>query len=228
MTERLRMHAPWILLLALAAGSALAAPPAPDLAPVKKWIEQQRNVRTIQADFVQTRALRTLKNPVAAKGRFWFEAPARFRWQIGDPPKTIALGNAKTLYLIQPGKKTADKSPMDQFGGKARPQGLGMMNFPMAADFEEFQRGFEVLSVKVDGTSCRLEGLPRDAQARRFLAKIILDFDTKSGQLLAFEAVTREGSSMRSEFRNVIINGRIDPGVFNYDLTGYRVSDAKS
>lgn len=213
--------------LVSAVALAASAVAAPDLAPVKKWIEQQQRIRTISADFVQTRALRTLRSPVSATGRFWFRAPASFRWQLGDPPKTIALSTGESLYFIQPLKKSAEKSPPAGIGEKARSQGFGLMNFPMAATFEEFQRQFEILSVDVEGSQCRLAGLPRDAQARRYLGKIVLRFDTGTGQLLSFEAVTREGSSLRNEFRNVVVNGKLPPDVFDYDLGGYKVTNAK-
>jgi len=215
------MRALRILAAAIAAGS-LHGETAPDLAPVKKWLAQQREVRTIQADFVQTRALRTLRSPITAKGRFWFQSPSSLRWQIGEPPATVVLSTGNTAWLIQPKKMAAEKSTA---GDNARTLGFGMMNLPMAADIEEFQRAFEILSVKADASRCRLEVLPRDAQARRFLAKIVLDFDTRSGQLLGFEAVTREGSSLRSEFQNVVLNQKITPDVFDYDFTGYKLKD---
>jgi outer membrane lipoprotein carrier protein len=210
-------------LVFLAVGPAIGAE-TPDLAPVKKWIAQQQDVRSIEADFVQTRALRTLRSPVTAKGRFWFRAPDKFRWQIGDPPKTVVISTGKNVWVIQPGKKTAEKSAPGKAGGQA--QGFTMMNLPMAGDFETFQRSFEVFSITMEGARCRLEGLPRDAQARRFLSKIVIDFDTKSGKMLGFEAVTKEGSSMRNDFQNVVVNGKIAPTLFDYDLTGYKVKNA--
>jgi outer membrane lipoprotein carrier protein len=211
------------LFVALAVCATATA--APDLAPVRKWIAQQQDVRTIQADFVQTKALRTLRSPVTATGRFWFRAPASFRWQLGEPPRTIVLSTKEAAYSIQPAKKTAEKSSASQVGEKA--QQFGLMSLPMAASFEDFQRNFEIQSVKVEGAQCRLEGLPRDAQARRYLAKIVLIFDTGTGHLLSFEAITREGSSLRNEFRNVVVNGKIDDRVFDYDLNGYKVTNAK-
>ncbi len=211
-----------LLALLASAGTLLADP---DLAPIRKWIAQQQSVRSIQADFVQTRALRTLRNPVASEGKFWFRAPASFRWQIGDPAKTLVLSNGGPVFLIQPGRKTAQKSA--GIGEKARAQGMGMVNFPMAASFEEFERSFEVLGVRVEDSTCRLEVLPRAAQARRHLTKIELRFDIVSGKLLSFEIVTREGSSLRNEFRNVVVNARLAPETFTYDLTGYKLTDAK-
>jgi outer membrane lipoprotein-sorting protein len=66
--------------------------------------------------------------------------------------------------------------------------------------------------------------LPRDASARR-LSAIKLAFDTRTGHWISFEIVTREGSSILNEFRHVEINPKIDKQIFEFDLTGYKVTD---
>lgn len=208
-----------LLALLLIAASPGARTEAIDLAPVEKWIARQRDVHTLQADFVQTRALRTLRSPVKAQGRLWFRAPDDFRWQIGDPPKTIVLVRGPKTTLIQPVKKIAQLDP-------AEAQLSGAMRFPTTADLADFERRFEILSLEKADPNYRLEVLPRDAPARRFLTKVVLEFSPATGQLFAFEAFTREGSSLRCVFRNVRVNEKIDAALFAYDLTGYRVTDA--
>ena len=69
--------------------------------------------------------------------------------------------------------------------------------------------------------------LPRDARARKMLNALKLDFNTTSGHLLAFEIATRDGSSLRNEFSNVEVNPKIDRSVFDFDLSGYEIVDAK-
>jgi len=105
---------------------------------------------------------------------------------------------------------------------------MGMMSFPFARDFGDFQRQFETLSITTEGTRCHLEVLPRDAQARRFLSALKLDFNTTSGHLLGFEMATRDGSALRNEFTNVQVNPKIPSSVFDFDFTGYEVVDAKN
>ncbi|MDD5198454.1 MAG: outer membrane lipoprotein carrier protein LolA [Terrimicrobiaceae bacterium] len=216
-----------LLFLATASGLLAESAPPPDLTPVRKWIARQRTIESIESDFSQTRSLRTLRSPAVAQGKFWFRAPSSFRWQIGDPPKTIALGDGKEIQIIQPARRLVERSPIGRIGQKAGAQGFGMMSFPFADDFDDFQRRFEVLSIRTDGGRCHLDLLPRDAQARRFLAKVALDFDADSGKLLAFEIVTREGSSMRTDFRNTRVNSPLDPALFRYDFAGYQIRDAR-
>lgn len=217
----------WPIFLFLLVPSVFAAE-SPDLAPVKKWIARQDEFRNVQADFTQTRSLRALRSPVATPGRITFDAPNSLRWELGEPPKTIVVRSGEKYLLIQPAKKKAQRLSAGNVGQEGGARGFAMMEFPLARDFAEFQRKFEVLAVRVAEGRCHLEILPRDAQARKFLSALKIVFDTKTGYLQSFEMVTRDGSSMRNEFTNVRVNQKIDRRVFDYDLTGYEVKDAKN
>ncbi len=200
----------------------------PDLAPVKKWIARQDEFRSVQADFTQTRALRALRSPVAVPGRIWFSTPTNsLRWELGDPAKTVVLRKGDSYLIIQPSKKKAERVSDKNVAKEGGARGFAMMEFPLARDFADFQKKFEILKVGAEGQSCHLEILPRDAQARKFLSALKIDFDTATGHMLAFEMTTRDGSSMRNEFGNVRVNQKIDRGTFDYDLTGYEVVDGK-
>ena len=218
-----------LLLAVFLAGvsmQALAADPV-DLAPVKRWLAKQEELRTLQADFTQTRSYKNLRDPLAAPGHLWYSAPGSFRWEVGDPAKTVVLRKGENYYVINPGKKRAERTPTALL---SRPGGAGrapIVDFPFARNYEDFNRRFETVAVTTQGTRCHLEILPRDVQARNALAAIRIDFDTETGHLASFEFVTRDGSSLRNEFSNVRTNAKIDPRQYDYDFTGYEVADAK-
>ena len=102
-----------------------------------------------------------------------------------------------------------------------------MLRFPLAKDFADFQRQFEVLAIVPSAEYCRVQVAPRDPQARKFLTSMTIEFSQTNGHLLAFEMKTRDGSAMRQEFSNVRTNTKIPAGIFEYDLTGFEVTDAK-
>ena len=206
--------------------SSVAGDP-PDLSPLKRWLTRQSEVRTVQADFIQTRSFHALRDPLASPGHLWFSAPQSFRWELGVPAKTVVLRRGDTAYVIQPMKKRAEHLSTDELGKHDASNPLPVMTFPMAKSFDDFDRQFVVLAISQTGTRCHVELQPRDPQAGKFLAGLSLDFDTENGDLLSFEAKTRDGSSMRNEFNNVRLNAKIDPHVFDFDLAGYEVVDAK-
>ncbi len=214
------------LSLMLFAGHAVAAD-TPDLAPIKRWLAKQDELRTLQADFAQTRSYKNLRDPLAAPGHIWYSAPGSFRWEVGDPAKTVVLRKAENYYVITPAKKRAERTPSAALGQPGNARRMPMMDFPFAKNFEDFNRKFETLAVATTGKRCHLELLPRDPQAKNALSAIRIDFDTETGHLIAFEFVTKDGSSMRNEFSNVRINQKIDALQFDYDFTGYEVIDAK-
>ena len=230
----MRLLAPLLSLLlcvapALRAADAPAAPaPPPNLAPLKKWLAGQAAIRTVQADFVQTRAYRTFNDPIAVPGHLWFAAPHSFRWELGDPPKTVVLRKGDAYYLIQPTKQRAERSSVADLGKKAGgPGATPMMDFPLAKNFDDFNRRFEVLSLETADGRCHVEMTAKDPQMAKFLNVFKLDFDTGDGHLLSFEFVLKNGSSMRNEFSNVRLNGKLEPARFDYDFTGYDVTDSK-
>ena len=63
------------------------------------WLNAQTNIQTWSAEVVQTRALKSLTQPLTATGHVWFAAPIRFHWELGHPPQTIDAPHAwKTRY----------------------------------------------------------------------------------------------------------------------------------
>jgi len=221
------MRLPLPFLCLLCALPAFAAEP-PDLVPVKKWLAKQEDLRSVEADFTQTRALRALRSPITTPGHMWFSAPDLLHWELGEPAKTVVIRKGDTYFLIQPAKKKAERYKADGIAKKGGPMGFAMMNFPIAKDFADFNRQFETLAVTVTDNRCHLEIIPHDAQAKKMLAAIKIDFDTTTGHLLSFELATRDGSSMRSDFTNVHLNQKIDRHVFDYDFTGYEIVDGKN
>ena len=218
---------PLVFLLSLCAALSATAADAPDLAPVRKWLAGQASVRTVEADFTQTRSFHALRDPIASPGHLWFSAPHSFRWDLGEPPKTVVLRRDELYYVIQPSKKHAERLLVADVNGQTGGRGMPMMDFPFARDFDDFNRRFEVSVVALQGTRCHVEMLPRDPPMRKLLAVAKIDFDTASGFLISFEFVTRDGSSLRNDFTNVRLNGRIDPTRYDYDFTGYDVAAPK-
>src|SRR5438445_12887949 len=76
------------------------------------WLNSQTNIQTWSAEVIQTRTLKSLAQPLTATGRVWFAAPNRFRWELGNPPQTIALRQPDQMLVIYPKLKRAEKYPL--------------------------------------------------------------------------------------------------------------------
>lgn len=207
------------LLLAWMAGTSALFAADPDTAVVDRWIARQASIRTLSADFTQTRALRVLRNPVASNGRLYFKAPDDFRWEVGSPAKTIVMRHGDDIRVIEPQKKTMKVEAIEL--GKRE---AGMMEFPFVKNRADLEKRFKIQDLQVEGGVCRLKLAPRDAAG--FLTGVNLTFDTVEGHLLTLEMTFRDGSSMRNEFSNVKVNEKLPEGIFSFDTTGFQVIDA--
>ncbi len=199
-----------------------------NLAPVGKWIAGQRELQSLTADFVQTRSLKTLRDPLANPGRLYFRAPDAFRWELGQPARAILLRNRDHVFLIEPAKKKATRFSASALEPKSGTQGLLMMKFPMAKNVEDFKAQFDVIDLQEIENDCEVSLLPKDANARKFLQSLTFRFVKSTGELRFFEMTTREGSKLRNDFSHVRVNEKIDPAIFEYDLAGFEITDAKN
>src|SRR5438477_12655952 len=77
-----------------------------------RWLNAQTNIQTWSADFVQTRTLKSLVQPLTATGHVWFAMPNRFRWELGNPAKTIAVRAPQELLIFYPRLKRVERFPL--------------------------------------------------------------------------------------------------------------------
>ncbi len=215
--------------LLLAAGVATSAEKTVviDTAPVREWIARQSGLKTLTADFVQTRSLRSLRGPLRTPGRLWFAAPDQFRWELGQPPATVVMPGTEGILVISPKKRSAERLPLETFDGGKGGQPLAMMRFPIARNYDDFRERFDIRGLRVENGICQLDLMPRDTRAREFLSSFTITFDTRTGHLISFQLTTRDGSSIQNEFSNVRTDVSVDSAIFTYDLEGFRVTDGK-
>ncbi len=214
------------MLVSLAATTK--AEPPNDKKLIQNWLERQREIRSLNADFVQTRSLRALQSPLRSKGHLWLVKPDLFRWQLGDPPKTIVLRKGDAVDLISPLRKRVRQLDPKQAEQELGMQGAAMMDAPVAKNYSDFVRRFDVLKVQTVNGRCEIWILPKEVEARKFLERIALTFDITNGHLLAFGMRLRSGAAIDNEFSDVKINEPIARTVFNYPVSGYEVMDAKN
>lgn len=192
---------------------AMATPSEQELAPLKKMIAQGQEIRTLSAEIAETRHLKTLSRPMAGKGRIWFTSPASFRWENGAAEQSILIGNDRGLFLIRKkeGNVTCRRLD-DNASAPMTPLGIPGL-FP--GDYDALLRTFRVESIAVSGRNCHVEMTPQRGAALRGISSLHLDFDTDNGRWTSLRIITRDGSSILQEFRNVRINTPLSPELFD-------------
>ncbi|MGZ4975275.1 MAG: LolA family protein [Limisphaerales bacterium] len=204
-----------------------SAAKADDLAPaVITWLDAQAKIHTWTANFTQTRRLKSLTQPLTAHGKVWFAEPNKFRWELGNPPQTIAVRAPQELLILYPHLKRAERFPMNaqQAGPWREALALLEAGFPRSRAAMEAQ--YNILSQKFNGNICQLVLQPKSVAARRMMPQIEVDFDTKENLLRGTELQFADGSTMRNDFSNIVTNPNIDMQMFSPPIPeNYKVTE---
>src|SRR5262249_54074197 len=137
----------FFLLLRLFAALFLRADPAHAEDFAAPWLAAQTNIHTWSAAFRQTRTFKALTQPLLSEGHVWFNAPQRFRWELGEPAQTIAVRQTDQMLVIYPQLKRVERYPL---GGEQRnpwQDTLALLEAGFPRSAAEVEARFRVLSV---------------------------------------------------------------------------------
>jgi outer membrane lipoprotein-sorting protein len=212
----MRWRAALWVVLALALAEAKAEP------LLREWIARQAEIRSLHADFEQTRRLPALRIPLKSSGTLWLDARGSFRWQVGDPPELLAIRAGERLLVIDPKKKRARILEEDPAAGPLRLDAIGL---PFASSYADLENRFAVLAVEERGELVEAVLKPKEARLAAGVKSVRVVFRRASGVVELFELELRDGSQISTAMSRVEINPRLPAGVFEFDLSGYQIDD---
>jgi outer membrane lipoprotein-sorting protein len=206
-----------IVLLAALGGLAPAGLRAEDTnAVLDAWFAAQAHVHSLSADFTQTRALKTLVQPLVATGHLWFAPPNQFRWELGQPAQTIALRHADEMYVIYPRLKRAEHYPLGASAPQEWRDAMSLLDAGFPSTRKEFESQFRIESLTETNGNWLVGLQPRSAAARQIMPELIISLATNDYSLDGTELVFVDGSRMRNEFTNEVVNGAVDENLFQW------------
>jgi outer membrane lipoprotein carrier protein len=214
-----------VALLAAALVSIATTATSVELSPaVAAWLAAQPKIDSWSADFVQTRSLKSLTQPLIASGHVWFQAPNRFRWELGRPAQTIAVREPEVMLVIYPRLKRVERYPLtgEQTGPWRDALALLEAGFPRSE--AELKAQYNILSQESKDGTVELALQPKSAAAGKMMPRITIDFDTKAYALRSTVLQFADGSTIRNDFKNPELNPKIDPQLFEPQiLSDYKV-----
>ena len=199
----------------LLAGTALAQPSD---ALLDRWIFAQTNLHTWTADCTQTRSLKVLSQPLVSDGKVWVIVPDRFRWELGQPAQTVALRQPDQLLILYPRLKRVEKYPLRGVQPGPWKDALALLEASFPRSRADLESHFRVLSVTETNSMMQVTLQPKSASARKFMAEIQVNVSTNGFSPLATELRFSDGSSMRNDFTNVVINAPLGQDLFDAKL----------
>jgi outer membrane lipoprotein-sorting protein len=188
-----------------------------------RWLGAQAKIETWSADVVESRELKNIAHPIVNRGQVWFEKPNRFRWQLGEPPRTIAVRKGDELLIVYPRLKRVERYAIGETVNPAWRQALALLEVGFPTDPDAFRARYDPLSVTRTEKGWRFELQPRAEAARELIERVRIDVSAENLELLATELVFPDGSTMRNDFVDRKINPKLDESLFDVDTSGYQV-----
>lgn len=190
------------------------------------WLARQEGIRTWSADFIQTRTLKTLAQPVVARGRVRFAAPNRFHWEIGDPPQTIAVRQSNAVLVIYPPLRRVERYPLDAASGGPWKQMLSLLEAGFPESRPQLESRFRVVSMTDTAEAHELTLEPRNPGARRLMPRFRVRLSPAQLDLQSTEMEFADGSRLRNDFTNAVANPTLDEALFVPVFEGdYRITE---
>jgi len=207
-----------LLFSLMLAGSPLAGAEDVD-AFIEQWIAQQKATRTITAEFVHTRTLPTLRGEQRHPGKLWFQAPAQFRWEMGDPAQMLVLRTGDEVLAIQPRRNSVTRIDLRDETSSRGAEYAMLLRHPMAASAADFRQQFEVQEFSPEDSSVALTLMPRSNEARRSVRGLQLRIERDTGIVSMMKLTLRDGATLRTDFHHVLLNRPVDNSIFEHKAT---------
>lgn len=191
---------------------------------LSSWLAAQTNIHTWSADFLQTRTFKTLTQPLTETGKVWFSEPNRFRWELGHPAKTIAVRASDEMLLLYPALKRVERYPLNATATGPWRDALSLLEADFPRSEADLTSRFNIQSQKLTDDVCELVLQPKSASARKMMPQIEISFDLKDSALRATELLFADGSKMRNDFTNTVLNPKLDEKLFAPEIpAGFKV-----
>ncbi len=215
--ERLDCFSKWLLCCFLFLLPATLLRAGDYDAQFNQWFEVQTNLQSWAGDFTQTRTLAVLNQPLVSHGKVWVK-PGEFRWELGQPVTTIVLRTPDQLLIIYPRLKRAEKYPLGAVPSGPMKDALALLDASLPHDRATMEKSFTLLSATETNSILQMTLQPRSPEARKFIGQIVIGFHTNDSTIAVTEMKFADGSKLRNDFTNVVLNQPIDPKIFEADL----------
>jgi outer membrane lipoprotein-sorting protein len=160
---------------------------------------------------------------LTATGHVWFAAPNRFRWELGNPPLTIAVRQPDRLWVVYPKLKRAEEYPLDAAGAGPWKDTLALLDAGFPRSRAEVESRFNIVAQTTTNGIHELRLQPKSEAARKFMPEIKIAFDANTFALHSTELQFTDGSTMENIFSKPVVNPHIDETVFTPETNGLKI-----
>ena len=191
-----------LALLTVACGWAFAQTPQEKEA-FARIVSSTTGMKTMTADFVETKHLQMLEEDAVQSGRLWYKAPSSMRWEYGKD--FYGVLSQRGAYMVRGGKR--DGALTRGFSQ------TGKMVTGLISNLSDNLKEYKVTYVK-EGKDLRVTAVPTSPRMKGMVDSVVMKFDTATCLIKSFEIRNSAGYTLIT-FSNVKKDVEIDSQLFN-------------
>ncbi|MFC0428547.1 LolA family protein [Chryseobacterium scophthalmum] len=175
---------------------------------VTKVSSETKEIKTLQADFVQTKKMDFLDKSIITSGKMSLKSPNILSWKYTKPYQYSIIFKENKIFINDQGKKSSVDAKSKTFE-KINKLIVGSSNGKMFSDPE-----FAVAYFK-NGTSNIAKFTPKSAQLLKYIKQIELHFPKNQTTVSQVNMTEASGDTTNIVFKNTKINAPIPASEFS-------------
>ncbi|MDD5223231.1 MAG: outer membrane lipoprotein carrier protein LolA [bacterium] len=186
------------------------APPAECRGSDLETVRQSMSaVKSISAEFIQSKNMKILSKPLISKGHFYYLAPGNLRWEYDSPVKNVLLMDRGTIrkYSWRDGRFEPDLSSRLEPIRVVMEQISGCLNGSFAEN--------KYFAASLTGSAPeKIELLPRSDEFAKMIQRIIITLSKVPGVIQTVEILEPGNSSTLIKFDRVQLDAPLPDKIF--------------
>ncbi len=123
----------------------------------------------VQANFQEEKNIHLLNKPISSSGKVWFQAPNKFRREVGGNSPSITISDGQQLWIYYPKFQSAEHYSL----GKRSPLDAGIAALTAGLNLENVESTYHISASKAE-KGYELELTPRAPSLKRFLQRFTI------------------------------------------------------
>lgn len=165
--------------------------------------------KSIECDFIQTRHSELLAADAVSKGKMYYAAPDKLRWEYMSPARTAFVINGPEVTVLK-----ADGTPLDDPGANKMYKGIarflmGCIEGKLMSDTKNFSISVEQMPYGWQAALVPLRG-----EAKQMFSRIDIHFDASSQSVVKVVMHEKNGGTTTVNMNNIKIDQAVDHKVF--------------
>lgn len=177
--------------------------------PAGQITERAKTIKTLTADFVQTKNIASLSEPAVSQGKIYFAAPDAMRWEQNKPSSFLMVFAGKSAKI------KIGEAAVQEFNASSNRMFNELSSIIIGGITGEIftkQKGYQITFGESNGLT-KATLVPHNKQMRKYIASIEMVFNA---EWLAQQIVLNEGNGNKTtiDFTAIKINNSLPANLF--------------